>query len=114
MPNAEGASLPAQFTELEKYVPEWDLPGTNERYAKRLASRIGDLEIFFESMMARVEDIKAYLDAKPFADYTQPDRRLARLMFAVGVVGPAVEMFRQPAVPNTDSSSFRVMREQEL
>jgi hypothetical protein len=99
---------------LEKYVPEWDLPGTNERYAKRLARRIGDLEVFFESMMARVEDIKAYLDARPFAKYTQADRRLARLMFALGVVGPAVEMFRQPAVPNTDSSSFRVTREQEL
>jgi hypothetical protein len=114
MHDSEGVSLPAQFIELEKYVPEWDLPGTNERYAKRLASRIGDLEVFFESMMARVEDIKAYLDTVPFADYTQADRRLARLMFALGVVGPAVEMFRQPAVPNTDSSSFRVMRELEI
>ncbi len=65
-------------------------------------------------MMSRVEDIKAHLDAKPFTEYTEQDRRLARLMFALGVVGPAVEMFRQPAVPNTASSSFRVMREQEL
>jgi hypothetical protein len=114
MPDIEGPLLPSAFASLERYAPIWDLPDTNARYAKRLESTLNDLKRFFEDMMARVNDIKTYLDTKSFADYTDQDRRLARLMFALGVVGPAVEMFKQPAVPDTASSTFLVLREWEF
>jgi hypothetical protein len=109
-----GALLPDGFAELEQFVSTWDLPGTNARYAKRLASNIDVMKEFFEAMLARVEDIKAHLDAKSFAEYSPEDRRLARLMFAVGVVGPAVEIFKQPEVPDTAASGFDVIQESEL
>jgi hypothetical protein len=106
--------LPPQFADLERFAQDWDLPGTNARYAKRLASRMEVMSSFFEAMMDRVEAVKAYLDSKSFGDYSDQDRRLARLMFAVGVVGPAVEIFRQPAVPDSAASAFVVVQEPEL
>jgi hypothetical protein len=114
MRNSRPPLLPPQFPELESYAVDWDLPGTNARYAKRLASELADLTVFFEAMMARVGDIKMHLDAKSFDQYSEEDRRLARLMFALGVVGPAVEMFKQPAVPDTAASEFKVIRELEV
>jgi hypothetical protein len=106
--------LPAEFAELEPFLDQWDLPGTNERYARRLASSIGELESFFEVMMPRVARVSAYLDGKSFADYSDADRRLARLMFALGVVAPAVELFKRPTVPDTGAAGFTVTRETEL
>ncbi len=114
MPDIESPLLPSAFAGLERYAEVWDLPDTNARYAKRLESNFDDLKGFFEDMMARVDDIKTYLDSKSFVEYTDRDRRLARLMFALGVVGPAVEMFKQPAVPDTASSTFLVLREWEF
>jgi hypothetical protein len=106
--------LPPEFADLERFAQDWDLPGTNARYAKRLASRMEEMSSFLEAMMGRVVAIKVYLDSKTFGDYSDQDRRLARLMFAVGVVGPAVEIFRQPAVPDSAASAFEVVQEPEL
>ena len=46
-------------------------------------------------------EIKTYLDAKDFVDYSEEDRRLARLVFAWVPVAEAVEVFKQPRVPDS-------------
>ncbi|HLY56913.1 MAG TPA: hypothetical protein VKS60_15220 [Stellaceae bacterium] len=94
-------ALPEPFSELSGFVEKWDLPGTNERYACRLSSSIRELEDFHGALRARLPEIKAYLDGKPFADYTEDDRRLARLVFAWVPVAEAVEVFKQPRVPDS-------------
>jgi len=105
------ASLPAEFADLERFIERWDLPSTNARYARRLSSPIEELKEFFEMMMSRVDRIKTFLDAKPFNEYTDQDRRLGRLMFALGVVGPAVEIFKQPPVTDSSAITFDVTHE---
>jgi hypothetical protein len=100
--------LPEGFVELEPFVAKWDKPSTNERYAERLASRFDELEAFHAAVRARLDDIKALLDPLPFEAYTEMHRCLARLAWAWVIVAEAVEVFKQPRVP--DSKMFWDMR----
>ncbi|MDE0062272.1 MAG: hypothetical protein OXP09_17300 [Gammaproteobacteria bacterium] len=107
-------SLPERFSELETYVEKWDQPDYNARYAVRLASSMEELRDFYAAMLERAEDIKSYLDRKSFDQYQDEDRRLARLMFAVSVVGPAVDIYRSPVVPDSGATSFEMVLDVEL
>ena len=107
-------SLPEEFSDLEAYVEKWDLPDYNTRYAARLASSLDELRIFYAAMRERAEDIKHYLDRKSFDRYSEADRRLARLMFAVSVVGPAVDIYSSPVVPDSGATSFEMVLDAQL
>jgi hypothetical protein len=107
------SALPDGFSELERFVDKWDLPGTNERYAERLRSEFTDLEDFHAAVRARFDAIQSHLDARPLVDYSAEDRRLARLVWAWVLVAEAVEVFKQSRVP--DSKNFwRVSIEPEV
>jgi len=47
--------LPAAFTELEPFA-DWALPTERERYAKRLASTMDELQAFYDAALPRLED----------------------------------------------------------
>jgi hypothetical protein len=94
--------LPDNFTDLERFVAKWDKPGTSERYLERLASTMGELEDFHDAFLPRIASIRAYLDAKDFAEYAEADRRLGRITFAWVSVAEAVEVFKQPRVPDSN------------
>jgi hypothetical protein len=106
--------LPSKFTELARFLPKWEKRDTNGRYAERLASSMDELQVFHDAVMGRAEEIKHYLDSKPFADFGEQDRRLARLMFAFGTIAAAVEAFKRPSVPDTGAAAFYVAAEPEL
>ena len=93
--------LPSQFQDLERFAEKWDRGGSNARYAVRLASTIDELQDFHDAFLPRIGEIKAYLDSKPFAEYTDADRRLGRLVFAWVPAAEAVEVFKQPRVPDS-------------
>jgi hypothetical protein len=93
--------LPAPFEDLRRFVRKWDHPGTNQRYAMRLASTIDELQDFHDALLPRIESIRQHLDAKPFDAYSEADLRLARLVFAWVPVAEAVEVFKQPRVPQS-------------
>jgi hypothetical protein len=100
--------LPAQFAELERFVAKWDKPGTADRYAVRLASTIEELQEFHDAMLPRIGEIRAFLDSKPLADLSDSDRLLGRLAFAWISAAEAVEVFKQPRVP--DSKMYWAVR----
>ena len=106
--------LPTLFSELEQFVDAWDRPGSNERYAARLASSMPEMTAFHDAVLARAEDIKAYLDAKELAALNEEDQCLGRLMFAFAVVAGAVEIYRQPMVPDSGATEFAMIVEPEL
>jgi hypothetical protein len=93
--------LPEGFEDLQRFVAKWDHPGTNGRYTERLASSISELEDFHASFRARLPDVKTHLDARAFDEYSEADGRLARLAFAWIQAAEAVEVFRQPRVPDS-------------
>lgn len=95
------SQLPAQFADLARFAKKWDQPGTNQRYALRLSSTMDELQDFHDALLPRIESIRKYLDARGFAEYTEADLRLARLVFAWVPVAEAVEVFKQPRVPQS-------------
>ncbi len=107
-------TLPSQFSDLNGFLEKWDQPDTNARYAVRLSSTMEELREFYGAMLPRVEEIKTHLDGKNFADYNDADKSLGRLMFAVGIVGPAVDIFHQQEVPDSGATSFFVVDEPHL
>lgn len=107
-------TLPAQFAELDRFVEQWDRPGTNERYAQRVAHSMADLQDFHKNLMARGEEIKSYLDSKPFSKYSEQDTCLARLMFAFSITAGAVEIYKTQVVPDTGTARFDCKVETEL
>ena len=56
--------LPPEFADLEPFS-DWCLPTEAERYAKRLASSMDEMQAFYDAAFPRLEQILAYLDALP-------------------------------------------------
>ena len=63
--------LPAEFADLEPYAA-WVLPTEPERYARRLASSMAEMQVFYDAAFARLEDALAYLDKYPLARIQVP------------------------------------------
>lgn len=106
--------LPKKFKQLERFVDTWDLPDINSRYRQRLASSMEDMQQFNDAIVACAEDVKSYLDGKAFDEYTDADRRLARLMFSFSIVAQSVEIYKQPAVPDAGNRMFDAVVEPKM
>lgn len=106
--------LPEQFAQLERFVDLWDLPDINTRYRQRLASSMEDMQEFNDAIVACAEDVKTYLDGMSFEDYSDEDRRLARLMFSFSIVAQSVQIYKQPAVPDAGNRMFDAVNELKL
>ncbi len=98
-------TLPAEFADLVPFA-DWALPTERERYAKRVASTMAELQAFYDAAFARFEAALEYLDA--FALDALPDdaRNLLWLYCALVTVSFPVEVWRQPRVPDSGASSF--------
>jgi hypothetical protein len=98
-------SLPVEFAALEPFA-DWALPTERERYGKRVASTMADLQTFYDAAFPRSEDALAYLDQ--FALDALPDdaQHLLWLYCALVTVSFPVEVWRQPRVPDSGASSF--------
>ena len=58
-------SLPPEFADLEPFAKEWCLASEPERYAKRLASTMHELQAFYDDVFARAEEAIVYLEKFP-------------------------------------------------
>ncbi|MEM8564724.1 MAG: hypothetical protein AAGF57_20955 [Pseudomonadota bacterium] len=93
--------LPEQFSELEPFIADWANHGMQAQYDKRLGSTIEQLQEFYDAVKPRILEVRAYLDEKDFDDYTEADSTLGRLVIAWVPVAEAVEVFKQPRVPDS-------------
>ena len=57
-------SLPSEFAALEPYL-DWDLATEPERYAKRLASTMAEMQEFYDVAFPLLNDVIAYCDKYP-------------------------------------------------
>ena len=62
------ALLPPGFADLEPFAKTWCLAGEPERYAKRLASTMDEMQTFYDAVFPRAEEAIAYLDKLPLHD----------------------------------------------
>jgi hypothetical protein len=102
------ALLPPQFSALEPFARTWCLAGEPERYAKRLASTMDEMQAFYDALFPRAEEAIAYLDKFPLDDLPDDARRLLQLLYSLIMVSFPIEIWRQPYIPDTGTASFEL------
>ena len=98
-------SLPAEFADLEPFS-DWSLQFERDRYAKRLASTMPELQTFYDAAFPRLEAMLEYLDQYELDALPDEARHLLWLCYSLVNVSFPAEVWRQPAVP--DSGAARI------
>jgi hypothetical protein len=98
--------LPEGFDDLEPFVETWALPSMNERYERRLASTVEDMQVFYTAMTARAEEAIVYLNQFELDEMPESAQRLLWMLGSLSAVGFAVDVFHEPKV--TDSANARL------
>jgi hypothetical protein len=102
--------LPAEFADLEPYA-DWALATEPERYAKRLASTMPQMQQFYDAAFPRLEDAIAYLDRFPLDELPDDARALMHLMQSLVMVSFPVEVWKQPRVPDSGAAYLDLIKE---
>jgi hypothetical protein len=105
------ALLPPEFSDLERFVAGWCLDGEPQRYAKRLASTMDEIQEFYDAVMPRAEEAIRYLEKFPLDDLPEDASRLLKLLYSLIVMSFPVEIWRQPRIPDTHLSQFELKLE---
>ncbi|ANI41122.1 hypothetical protein [Mycolicibacterium vaccae] len=103
--------LPEEFADLERFA-DWILATEPERYAKRLASTMEEMQDLYDVGMTRLEDVMVYLDARfPLNGMPDDAKRLMHLMQSVVMVSFPVEVWKQPRVLDSGAAWVEIIRE---
>jgi hypothetical protein len=98
------ALLPAEFADLEPFSG-WILPTERERYAKRLASQMEEMQSFYDAAFPRLAEATKYLEDYPLGQpIPQPQRNLLLLMMSLVLVSFPVEVWQQPRLPDSGAT----------
>jgi hypothetical protein len=98
--------LPGDFADLEPYAHKWARASEAERWDERLASTMDELQAFYDAILPRVEPALAYLDRMPLDELPEADVNLLRMIYSFVLISFSVELWRQPAVPDTGATSY--------
>jgi hypothetical protein len=102
--------LPAEFADLEPYQA-WALPTEPERYARRLACSMDEMQAFYDAAFPRLEAVLAYCGETPLDELSDDARTLLHLMQSLIMVSFPVEVWKQPRVPDSGAAYLDLIRE---
>lgn len=100
--------LPPEFSDLEPLVADWCLDSEPERYAKRLASTMDEIQAFYDTVMPRAEEAIVYLEKFPLDDLPEDAFRLLKLLYSLILMSFPVEIWKQPYIPDTGTAQFEL------
>jgi hypothetical protein len=103
-------TLPPDFADLEPFA-DWALPSEADRYAKRLASSMDELQAFYDAAFPRLAESTDYLKGVDLDGISDEDQHLLWLFSALVTVSFPVEVWRQARVPDSGASSVDVTLE---
>ncbi|MFF4729678.1 hypothetical protein ACFY3M_30895 [Streptomyces mirabilis] len=75
--------LPEAFAELEPFAATWCLATEPERYERRLASDMTELQALYDVGFPRIEEALAYCDKFPLDALPDQARRLLELVHSI-------------------------------
>jgi hypothetical protein len=105
------SKLPAAFADLEPFA-DWALPSETDRYDKRLASTMEELQAFYDAAFPRLEtDGAEYLKGVPLDGISEEDQNLLWLFSSLVTVSFPVEVWSQPRVPESGAAEVTVVVE---
>ena len=97
-------TLPAGFESLERFVADWALPTREERYAMRLSKTIGELGELYDAVAPLAEQAISHLNRFELEDLPEPEHRLLLVLYSMILVSYAVNIFKQPRIPDSGSA----------
>ena len=104
------ALLPAAFADLEPFAATWCLATESERYDRRMAGSMDEMQAFYDACFPRVNEAVDYCDKFPLADLPEDAERLLQLVHSLVMVSMAVEIWHQPRpVDSADAYLDRVV-----
>ena len=103
--------LPGEFSELEPFAPTWCLPTEGERYAKRLASSMDEMQAFYDAFFPRAEEAIVCCEKFPLDEMPEDAERLLQLLYSLVMVSFPVEAWRQPNVPDSGAAYLDLLIE---
>jgi hypothetical protein len=99
-------SLPPAFADLAPFG-DWVLPTERERYNKRIASSMAELQAFYDALLPRLEEAVEYLETVPYDDdMSEADINLLWMCCSLCTASFPVEAWRQPRVPDSGAATF--------
>jgi hypothetical protein len=93
--------LPAQFADLEPFATTWCLATEPERFARRLATPMDDMQAFYDAVTPRAEEAISYCDGFPLDDMPDEARNLLHLLYSMVMASFPVECWGQQRVPDS-------------
>ncbi|MGE0487502.1 MAG: hypothetical protein AB7Q81_25375 [Gammaproteobacteria bacterium] len=110
MTTATASTLPPAFADLERFVPDWTLGSERERNRFRVRRSLAELDAFYQTVFPRMDALCDYIDRYSLDALPPPAARLLQLGLMLMEVVPAVEVYRQPDVPNAfDFDRFHII-----
>jgi len=100
--------LPPEFSDLEPFVAEWCLDSEPERYAKRLSSTMDEIQAFYDAIYPRAEAAMQYLEKFPLDELPEDAHRLLKMLYSLILMSFAVEVWKQPRIPDTGTAQFEL------
>ncbi|NUP31266.1 MAG: hypothetical protein HOV66_05870 [Streptomycetaceae bacterium] len=102
--------LPAEFSDLEPFA-DWILATEPERYAKRLASTMAEMQEFYDAAMPRLDAALDCCDKSPWNELPEDSRALFHLMQSLVMVSFPIEVWKQPRVPDSGAAYLDIVVE---
>ena len=106
--------LPPEFADLERFADAWCLATEPERWSRRLASTMQEMQAFYDACFPRAEDAMHYLDAFALGDMPDDACQLMHLLEALALVSYAVEVWQQPLPVNIGAARIDRIKEPTL
>jgi hypothetical protein len=103
--------LPAEFADLEPFAETWCLPTEPERYARRLATSMAEMQRFYDAITPRAQAAMDYCDRFPLDEQPDDALRLLHLLYSMIMVSFPVEVWSQPRVPDSGAASLDCVSE---
>ena len=103
--------LPDGFTELEPYVADWAKATRKERYDARLSKSFEELTAFYDAVAPRAEDALEHLNGLDLQDLPEDATRLLHILYSFALVSYAVNIFKQPKIPDSGAAFFDMVHE---
>jgi hypothetical protein len=96
--------LPKEFADLEPFAADWCLGTERERFEKRLATPMDQIQAFYDAITPRAEAAIAHCDGFPLDAMPDEVLNLMHLLYSMITVSFAVECWGQTRVPDTGAA----------
>ncbi|MFI6776349.1 MULTISPECIES: hypothetical protein [Nocardia] len=110
MPETTEKALPAEFADLDRFS-DWILATEPERYAKRLASPMEEMQDLYDTVFPRLQAALDYCDKFEWSDLPDDARHLFHLLQSLVMVSFPIEVWKQPRVPDSGAAYLDVIKE---